>query len=354
MPSLLDLPTELRGEIIENVLRSRRTPPAAPSKSQRREFQDIQYKALRGRCGIYNEQRATHCPSTCLPLLLTNRQLSVETKWILGRRASRIPYVLDISVLNDLDLFPTWLSVPRTTNRIGTLWVDIRLFGHILSRDVARLLGGAGGRFGFHWSFYALLERFFRYGPVDEKKIPDSSGDSSFFGNPTFDDRDISVDVLTLAFQSAESEFPDPPDHITYRMWRVRQYGADRFQRHPDARDKYSQLEHYRTRPEWLAEYLSSEIRGLLHMGYHTAEYGKFLYERIGIIRMIVDGTVTEIDLGATLAEQRFTDPADTFGHVWPREERVPTFWRWKKNTLARREELGFPVVWPQDPELNA
>lgn len=39
-------------------------------------------------------------------------------------------YTPDISILNEFTFFLTWLSVPRLTNHVSTLYVDVRLFGH--------------------------------------------------------------------------------------------------------------------------------------------------------------------------------------------------------------------------------
>src|SRR6202012_1128638 len=100
-----------------------------PSKSGRIDFQDISYKAWRSRTKIYHEQRNTHCPSNCLPLLLTSRQMHDETQSVLKRKKSKLTYILNISVLNDYDLFPTWISVPYPTNRVYALYADVRLFG---------------------------------------------------------------------------------------------------------------------------------------------------------------------------------------------------------------------------------
>jgi hypothetical protein len=106
-------------------------------------------------------------------------------------------------------------------------------------------------------------------------------------------------------------------------------------------------------RPGWLADFVSGFMSGLLGMGYHTARYGMIIYERIGAIEVCVDGVLKkEFDLSNRLAGLRFHTEADTFGGVWPREERVPFFWRWKKDALRKRREAGLPVAYPEDPEL--
>ncbi|KAJ5156180.1 hypothetical protein N7492_008983 [Penicillium capsulatum] len=343
MASFLGIPPELRAIIINLVLCHQRVPPVAPSKSERMDFQDIDYRAWRDNTTIYNEQRGQHCPSNSLGLLLTNHLL----------------WILDISVLNDYDLFPTWLSVPYITNHVPELRVNVRLFGHILSVIQARKLTGAGVPLGFHWSFYALLERFLRYGPVDEKKDknppcanPENDG---WVGrqNSTFEDRDMAIGALVVDIQSAETELPFPPADVDYQRWSDRHFGFDRNHSHDGHENgALDELLPYRARPEWLAKYLQSYLSSLLSMSYNEAEYAIFIYERIGVIRFVVDGEVTEIDPADHLAKLRFTNPGHTFGYV-KREDRLSVFWEWKRQTLARRERLGFPVLWPQDPESN-
>ena len=66
-----------------------------------------------------------------------------------------------------------------------------------------------------------------------------------------------------------------------------------------------------------------------------------------------MDGDLKEeYDLAKILADLRWEDASDTFGNVWPREERLPVFWRWKKRALQKRREAGLPVVDPNDREL--
>ncbi|BDD63676.1 hypothetical protein MAP00_008544 [Monascus purpureus] len=84
-----------------------------------------------------------------------------------------------------------------------------------------------------HWSFYALLARFARYGPVDEKKGT----------------------RWNLSFRSAESELPFPPDSVDYPRWLARHIHRD-----SGYKGDPLELEKYTARPEWLAKFLLSEI----------------------------------------------------------------------------------------------
>ncbi|KAL4996692.1 hypothetical protein BDV10DRAFT_186930 [Aspergillus recurvatus] len=128
-------------------------------------------------------------------------------------------------MLNEIDLYATWLCVPQLTAKVSTLHADVRLFGRIISLNDAAHQTGDGGHFGFHWSFYALLERFLECGRVSEKK--DRNGQSSNKSgrslqtpeNPMFTDRHITINRLILVISDAETHFPLPPPDVQYRRW---------------------------------------------------------------------------------------------------------------------------------------
>lgn len=88
-------------------------------------------------------------------------------------------------------------------------------------------------------------------------------------------------------------------------------------------------------------------------MNYYTSAYGKPLYEHIGTIRMLVDGQLQcEFDLAAWLDGLRFTNPCETMGNL-PTDKRLSAFWKWKRETLLRREAQGFPVKQPSNDEFG-
>ncbi|KAJ9489101.1 hypothetical protein VN97_g4161 [Penicillium thymicola] len=349
MSLFLNLPLELRILIIEHVLNTPLSPPLTPFESDGIEYHDLAYNASVQRgCNAYYNHQNKHNPSNCLPLLLTNHQISTETQVILERM--KVEYILDISVKDDLHLFLTWLSVPCLTTHISTLYANVRLFGHIIEERTIRSQIGCGGRLGFHWYFYAALERFLRYGPVGLKQRKEESESSEYPGNTkVFEDRGMLIDTLVLDFQSAELELSFPPEDVTYKQWWGRHWGLDQ----GDRSETSGTLSSHTTRPEWLCEYLKDWISGLLYMDYHTSEFGQPLYEHIGTIRMLVDGQLYhEFDLAAWLARLRFTDPTSMMGHL-PTNDRQSGFWKWKKETLLRREAQGFPGIWPSDDELG-
>lgn len=353
MSPFLNLPFELRALIIEHVLYTPLSPPVTPLESEAMEYHDLEYKAWKGGGGkvYYHKQQSKDTSADSLSLLLTSRQLSTETRAILGHRR-KIDYILDVSVKNDLHLFLTWLSVPCLTTHVSTLYANVRVFGHIIEKRTVRNQLGDGRRLGFHWSFYAALERFLRYGPVGEQKR-EGEEESKPFGyswRPNiqeFEDRGILIDTLILDFSSAERELRFPPEDIEYNHWLWRHWGRDRLPR--DQGVVPENLSSYTSRPEWLCEYLRGWLSGLLAMSFHTFSCGMPLYERIGTIRMLVDGEVhCEFDLAALLDGLRVTGPHSRTGHL-SMDEREAGFAKWKKETLIRREAQGFPVKQTSD-----
>ena len=78
-------------------------------------------------------------------------------------------------------------------------------------------------------------------------------------------------------------------------------------------------------------------------MTYHTASFGATLYDRIGVIKFMVDGDIIhELDLGELLSLVRFRD---SFGNRLPDGEREPYFRNWKKEAYKKRAKAGLPVV---------
>ena len=326
MTLFLDLPNEIHELVVLEVLRGCKVPPEVPSVEGRENHEVFTYKTWRGRDSkIFHEPPDQRCPGA-LPLLLTNRRISATTREVLKRRKSKLSCVLDISILNDHHLFTTWLALPQTPNRVHELKVEMRLFGHIISAEESQLRG-CGWNIGVHWSFYALLEQFIYLGPIGMMEVCGMDGLR----------RGVIIETLTLDFQSAEESLPFPPETVDYDQWRQRLTGM--------VREGSDELVQYRTRPEWLASYLSDKIRALLGMHYHYARFGAILYERIGTIRMIVNGQVEQFDLGAKLDGLQHTSPSQTSGHIHPSENRIPKFLEWKNRTTRRRERLGLPVV---------
>jgi hypothetical protein len=90
----------------------------------------------------------------------------------------------------------------------------------------------------------------------------------------------------------------------------------------------------YLMHPERILNFIRSDIDMLLRMCYHTAAFGGVLFERIGTIRLMMDGELCEEwNLAKLLASVRFSD---SFGQV-PREQRPEVFKRWKAKAYKTR-----------------
>ena len=348
MPCLLTLPREIRDGILELVVCNERAPPQNPTAAssdrtlldvlERRSWsyasQYIKYEG-QGSNGAYT--------TNSLSLLLANHQLSSETQDVLERLSTTYSYGLDVMLVDEKELWPTWVSVPALSTQVDSVVATFRIFG----------TWGGEGRFAFGigcgppeivWCFYSLMERFLTCGPVGERKLPSP-------------DRKITVKFLILNILTPLGLEPVATDDLqTYGQWyRSR---IDRYRVSDDVEDDAAGAAraagtNIPMQPAWLANFLHGYICDLLDMGYHTASAGAIMYERIGTIRICVDGELRhEYGLGEYLARLRFTDAGQTFGNVYPRENRLPFFWQWKKKALKMRKEAGLPIGELEDPEL--
>ncbi|KAL4808598.1 hypothetical protein BDV18DRAFT_157541 [Aspergillus unguis] len=283
----LSLPVEVRSLILEQALIAQHEPPASPSKENRVVYQDIDYRAWKHRA--YSQDRSTHRPPNCLALLLTCHQISAETKAILSLRKAHLhEYHLDISVLNEEEVYPTWTCVPQLTTHVVTLNADIRLFGHILSTASTRYQTH-NGRFAFEWPLYAILERFLQYGAVGDKQQDIRMQDEntgmrqlrSRYRKTDFIDRGITVDMLILDVSSAETQYPLPPREVDFEDWDAWHDNGG-----------IGKLDRYASRPEWIARYLKEYIDMLLKPDTAFTEFGSIMHDRIGSIVIVIDGEV--------------------------------------------------------------
>ena len=332
MPLLLTIPREVRFQILELVLCSSRAPPANPATTSQNRIELRDGKDNSWDYGpTHNKYEEGACPTNGLPLLLTNRQVGAETQSVLQRPTIKRSYSLDVMFVNEQELWPTWLRVPALWTRLDEVVATFRICGNKGKGSGFR--GGDGGPQQIVWCFYSLMVRFLTFGPVGERKLGSQ-------------DRNITIRTLTLDVVTPSDGGLMMVDSIeNCNNWfdsRKGYHGRG-----------YIGLSSFSMRPEWLADFLGNNIYILLRMSYHTASYGMILYERIGTIRLCVDGVLRkEFDLCKMLADLRYDNPSYTFGNVYPHEARLPYFWAWKKKALVKRRETGLPVVDPEDPEL--
>ena len=134
MPSLLELPRELRELIIDEVIDAISPPPFSPADYP--EHVPTPNESFYGWSGMGCDVMQPVRPSaTTRPrsaaLLATCRQLHAETVERLAhlRRRHALRYDLDIMVHEETDLLPTWTRLPMLAPYVDTVTVTVRTCG---------------------------------------------------------------------------------------------------------------------------------------------------------------------------------------------------------------------------------
>lgn len=138
--SLLSLPWELRRAILLDVLkprRQRRVEPVFDRKFMRERvrLRNLFDEGHAEATNIYVEKPGTWPPAPpARALQATNRQLRDEATLLItetlkkkGKARPKAPFILDIMVVKDIGVLPTWLSFPCKTRRILSLRVNVRI-----------------------------------------------------------------------------------------------------------------------------------------------------------------------------------------------------------------------------------
>lgn len=144
-------------------LLSTREPPLSPKHGGLRLYPD---KVDQQPVSCSNQYPA-HIPiSPISSLQLTCRQMNEEAQdaVLRSKRKGSLPFELDIMMLDEMELYPTWLSIPAVTECIPKLNVEFRLFGNVEGKKSA-CLGGDGAPPIMVWSLFTLMERFLLRGP---------------------------------------------------------------------------------------------------------------------------------------------------------------------------------------------
>lgn len=285
MPSLLDLPRELRDEILGLVLF---TPPRIPLDFScydhlRREL-TVPSHDQQGLIRFYhlvkvlpNNIQYNAFFTTRASLLLLNHQLNAETSSLLRRkRPSAMQYVLDIAVVNDLELWPTWISVPLLAGEIDEIYVSIRTITTQRlgwNRKTNKWLGGDGVP-PLSWAFASMLELFLLYGPLMDAEDHSTQQEEN--------NRRMTIRRLVLDVRS-----PSPTEISAIASYNPEQVLPFNIHHLLDLRRGATDINHV-MHPGLLLKQLTGSINGALH---HSGE-SRLLYERMGTIETMLDGDV--------------------------------------------------------------
>ncbi|KAK5163888.1 uncharacterized protein LTR77_010282 [Saxophila tyrrhenica] len=327
MSLLLSLPAELLDNIVELVVEDARLPPLTIKAAHQTRMRDEDMPSGRihgfqsrsfGPRHVRYERTETRANAS--GLLLACRQTHKQTKDALAH----------VMVINETELWPTWLHVPSVAKRISEVKVNFRVYDAEEDDEAHCVVREGGGHESLEWCFWFLLECFLRCGPANP---PVASHDEPYRSDSISCIEDVSIEFSTGTPPSKQSASEE--DEIQQKL-----VGA------------------YRKRRNKIADHIIHKTYELMSMGYHESEYGKLLYERIGDMRAGGEGRDTwGFQLGEWLGEMhprpdrgQIDDTTTTFGHL-PADCRLRSAWNWKHSTVQRRISLGLhipdPFAWP-------
>jgi hypothetical protein len=161
-----------------------------------------------------------------------------------------------------------------------------------------------------------------------------------------FADRKIVIDTLILDCETPSTWQGQrvAGSEVTFDEWKTEAYYVSESSSNAMATPTAVPV----IRPEWLALHLVSELTSLLQLRYSDEWCAGIFYERIGRIRVSIDGClITELALGPMLARLDVTDPSNFFEgteEYWPIERQALEFRAWKDRTLRSRTDNRLPV----------
>ena len=294
---LLHLPWELRSQILEQIILSSHTSPSYPAVKEevRTSLEDVEYG--RPYIGKHVKWQIHHRVHPSQLLLLVNHQLNYETTMILQRLGSLRTCHADVILADEQTLWPTFLSAYTPSTHFDLVHAHFRIAGlrpRYRRKDTYTWGGLAYPGVSQHsqrcypprdgvtldWTLLALLIRFLKAGPLPPPRTQSSTSDESL-------DRNITVSVLELNVLSRHPHADEsllPPEGITARHWFCARQNGD-----PD--NLHAFLLRTQMRPEWLSVWLCS-LMDWFRPHYFTFPYVQTCYERVGEIRVLLDGVL--------------------------------------------------------------
>ncbi|KAL8832456.1 MAG: hypothetical protein Q9170_004867 [Blastenia crenularia] len=252
----LNLSRELRDIIYEILLLSQRAPPSSPEYRGARKQPSSADAELLESCNRYP---AEDLINPTVSLQLTCRQVSEEIHDATLRleKSKGLTHKLDVMMLNEDTMYPTWLSFPGLTDRIVKLDVEFRLFcDREIDPFTSEWKGGDGGPSLMIWSLFTLMRRFLLRGPC--------------FLSPVKRNRKIMVEELSINIQTPS--VPPPNGFFGEHSWQAWM-------------DRENHLH-----PKRIVGMMTSEMSHLLRRTRYTVRYATLIFERIKRITFSLDG----------------------------------------------------------------
>ena len=132
-----------------------------------------------------------------IPTLLVNHQLRDETLAAINIIPTKHSYELDLMIVNEETLWPTWLVVPEYTTRVDAVHATVRIVGTkpASSRQSGFQFDGENPPV-IVWCFLSVLERFLCKGPVGEQPPEDSENEVDNIGAQKLQNKGTGIQYL--------------------------------------------------------------------------------------------------------------------------------------------------------------
>jgi hypothetical protein len=278
---LLTLPPEVRDLIYETVLTTSLPRPQNPTDRGRLQRLNSVKRKLHG-CAAWYPIKPV--PNPAGSLLSTCRQIRHEIIGLFSRfektRYQNSRYELDIIILAEQTLYPTWLLVPLVPSELTSqVWADIRIAGSLpRSSYYCSWQGSDYGIPSFVWGLFIILNQFLSFGAtfsdedlglVNNEPAPlEHSVHLRPRSQPIKQLRLLVLNVVTPTEAEMEGKPFIPAD--TRLVFRNAVEGV--------------------THPQLPSDFLEDFVSKVVYRGVYSAEYFQLVYERVKVIKLCLDG----------------------------------------------------------------
>ena len=337
MPSLLQLPVEIRLYIFDYVLEATLPPPATPSEYDRDR------EALRSNS---DSDRRLYPGGA---LRATCRQLAgeVQSRVTRLRRSRTLRYDLDVMLHEERRLLPTWTRVPALCARVDTVRLSFRIFG-ASSREARNSYSGCTEMAPLASWFYDFLCGFRRHGPRPRAVRLAALGPGPPASLWTM--RMLELDFRTpAALQPGEAVQPSylanvdrvnlnagASDLIEYHAAAAREQGLPPLERGVC----------YLMSARSLMDSVRERLHRATQRNLHIPTYETILFECVGHVRFLIDGEFQEdLDVARRLVDFR---PDGSVGTLRKGSTEMQSLTQLQARLYRIRESAGLPVIYPK------
>jgi hypothetical protein len=326
MPHFFDLPRELRDRILELVVAQRVTPPDVRDPSAlrigRTAIHDVPTGPWAGTRSIFYEDEPQ--VNRVHSIFAVNRQLRLEAYHALDRTKLTGFHELDIVILDETNLIPTWTYAPTLTSRVDTLKVTFRV-ANSGSSSSPQWQHHAGLETGI-WSNTSYARSVFQSLLSIMLKANHRGKDAPICVNSREDVAIKCLDIVVLDPQVSET------DHTVLRKTTY-YYGAEMYR------------STHALEPVYLLGLLAYHIRCSPSEFHSTIIHGELLYVYINCAQLLFEHVETVVlrcngvqywtcDMGERLGQLGIQEPY-AYG------ERCNNFGQWKELIHGKRKRLG-------------